>query len=246
MVIDSHVHLRHGDSERNEYTPEVIVQVMDAVGIDRSVVFAMCCSTPRSIEMAHAAARAFPDRLIPYAYALPEPGRSIVPDIEDAVTQLGFRGIKIHRGECDLADPALDPVLRFAAERRVPCVVDFLGLLPDLERMASGFPGLDIIVAHLGKYLCEDGELIDRFIETAGRFPRVCMDTSGVILPGKIREAVRRLGASRIVFGSDGPGPRSDPARVVRSALATVRKEGLSRDEETAILGGNIAGFLKL
>jgi len=52
VIIDSHVHLKHGDSARTEYAPETIVEVMDAVGIDRSVVFAMSTTTRHSIEMA--------------------------------------------------------------------------------------------------------------------------------------------------------------------------------------------------
>ena len=35
MVIGSHCHLKHGDIAGTEYTPQQIVQVMDAAGIDR-------------------------------------------------------------------------------------------------------------------------------------------------------------------------------------------------------------------
>ena len=109
-MIDVHVHLRHGDAEHSEYAPETVVQVMDAVGIERSVVFAMSCSTRRSIEMARAAARGFPGRLIPFAYVLPGAEGSVAPDLAQAVTREGVRGFKIHAGECDLADPGMDDV----------------------------------------------------------------------------------------------------------------------------------------
>ncbi|MBS7610501.1 hypothetical protein KEJ19_08140 [Candidatus Bathyarchaeota archaeon] len=66
MIVDSHVHLKHGDVNRTEYRAETIVYTMDTVGIDVSVVFAMGTSTNRSIEMALEAHRRFPDRLIPY------------------------------------------------------------------------------------------------------------------------------------------------------------------------------------
>jgi len=52
MIIDSHVHLKHGDAQRTEYSAEAIVRTMDAVGIDQSIVFAMSTTTRRSIEMA--------------------------------------------------------------------------------------------------------------------------------------------------------------------------------------------------
>ena len=64
-IIDSHVHLKHGDIARTEYSPEIIAETMEKVGIDMSVVFAMSTSTKRSIEMALEAHRKFPDKLIP-------------------------------------------------------------------------------------------------------------------------------------------------------------------------------------
>ena len=41
MIIDSHVHLKHGDAKRTEYSPKTIVKIMNEVGIDKSIVFAM-------------------------------------------------------------------------------------------------------------------------------------------------------------------------------------------------------------
>ena len=101
-ILDSHVHLKHGDAAATEYTPAEIVRVMDAVGIEKSVVFAMSTTTRRSIELGEAAATAFPERLIPYVYALPSYERPALPEMEEAITQRGFRGIKLHAWECRL------------------------------------------------------------------------------------------------------------------------------------------------
>src|SRR5262245_55609958 len=78
MVIDSHVHLKHGDAAKTEFPARTIVEIMDKAGIDRSIVFAMSTTTKRSIEMAERAAAEYPDRLIPYAYALPNYERPVV------------------------------------------------------------------------------------------------------------------------------------------------------------------------
>ncbi len=66
MIIDSHVHLKHGDAKGTEYSAETIIKTMDAVGIDKSIVFAISTTTKHSIEMAQEAVGKFPDRLIPY------------------------------------------------------------------------------------------------------------------------------------------------------------------------------------
>lgn len=246
MIIDAHVHLKHGDAEKTEYSPEEIIRAMDEAGIDRSVVFAMSCPTGQSIEMALEAARAYPDRLIPFAYALPEAGKDIAAELARAIDQLGFRGIKIHRGQCSLGREEIDPVLRLAAAKKVPCLVDFTGRDQDLERMANAVPEACIIAAHFGQYLCKEAAVLDLFIETASRHPRILLDTSGVILKGKIREGVECLGAERVIFGSDGPAPKSDPAKTACDSLKRLKLEGLGDGEESLVLGGNIGALLKI
>jgi len=125
MICDSHCHLRHGNKERTEYTPQAIVDIMDEAGIDKTVVFAMCASSVQAIQMAHEAHMAFPDRLIPYAYALPHISESSLQHVERAISELGFPGIKIHGGEVRLADYIIDPIFDLAASYDVPCLVDF-------------------------------------------------------------------------------------------------------------------------
>ena len=49
-AVDSHVHLKHGDAAKTEYSAEVIVDVMNRAGIDKSIVFAMSTTTRRSPE----------------------------------------------------------------------------------------------------------------------------------------------------------------------------------------------------
>ncbi len=246
MIIDSHVHLKHGDSARTEYAPETIVEVMDAVGIDRSVVFAMSTTTRHSIEMAAEACERFPDRLIPYAYALPSYERPVLAELEEAIAVGGFKGIKIHIGECRLTEYIIDPVLELAAEHDVPCLVDFGGDFASTERIARGFPDTKLIVAHFGKYLCSDAALIDRFIGLAESCQNVWLDASGVVLIWTIEEAARRIGAERILFGTDGPHPMPDLVTFAGLPIKQIRMLGLTEEEKDLILGGSIAALLGL
>lgn len=246
MIIDSHVHLKHGDAAGTEYPPETIVQVMDAVGIDRSIVFAMSTDTRRSIEMAAAAAEQFPDRLIPYAYALPHYERAVVEELRWAIVNMGFRGIKIHIGECRLTDYIADPVFRLAGELGVPCLVDFGGDLATAERLAGDFSDTKIIVAHFGRYLCTDPALLLSCVALAERRPNVWIDTSGVVLPWIITEAVSRIGAERIIFGSDGPHIMPDLVTFVSEPIRQIKSLALSAADEAMIFGGAAAQLLGL
>jgi len=245
-IIDSHVHLKHGDAERTEYSPEAIVKVMDEVGIEKSVVFAMSTTTRRSIDMARDAVEKFPDRLIPYVYALPNYERAVLDEIGRALTELDFKGIKIHVGECTLAEYVVDPVIELAGKLEVPCLIDCGGDYNAIARMTGSFPKTNIIVAHLGRYLCMDPNLIDRFIDLASYHHNIFLDVSGVVIPGKIVEALRRVGPKRILFGTDGPHMAPDTVTYARAEIERVRKLGLKEGDRKAILGDNIQSLLRL
>ena len=241
MIIDSHCHLKHGDEKGTEYNAETIVKIMDSVGINKSIVFAMSTTTGRSIEMAKKAIEAFPDRLIPYAYALPNYETIVIDQLEKAISEFGFKGIKIHAGECTLAEYVIDPVMELAGRLNVPCLIDCLGRYDPIERMAKKFQKTKIIVAHFGRYLCKEEWVVERFIELAEEYENIMLDASGVILVDKIKEAVERIGSSRIIFGIDGPHELPDTVTFSHNEIEKIRKLNLNPQDESAILGGNIA-----
>lgn len=246
MIFDSHAHLKHGDAARTEYSPEQIVATMDAAGIGRAVVFAMSTTTRRSIEMAQEAVSRFPERLVPYAYALPSYERPVIPELGEAIAARGFRGIKIHAGECTLAEYVVDPVLELAGKHGVPCLIDLLGWHAVADNLAERFPQTTLIIAHMGRYLCTDDGLLDRFIALAERRPNVYLDVSGVVLLWRIRDAVDRIGSHRLIWGTDGPHPTPDTAAFARLEIAKIRSLDLGAEAEADILGGNIRRLLGL
>ena len=245
-VIDSHAHLKHGDAEATEYTPEEIIAAMDAAGIERSVVFAMSTDAFRAIEMAAEAVERFPDRLIPYAYGLPSFDRNVLGALREALTGMGFRGIKMHAAECRMVEYLADPVFALAGELGVPVLVDFSGDASSAGRIAAAFPQTRLIIAHLGQYLCTRPDRIDAFIGIAERHDNVLLDASGVVLDWKITDAVSRIGSDRVLFGTDGPHPEPDEASFARREVARIRSLGLSEAEEADVLGGSIGRLLAL
>ena len=245
-IIDSHVHLKHGDIARTEYSPKIIVETMEKVGIDMSVVFAMSTSTKRSIEMALEAHRKFPDKLIPYVYALPSYEKPVIKEIEEAITKLGFKGIKLHVAECTIAEYVVDPVIALAERLDVPCLIDCAGKYDDMKRISEKFPHAKTIIAHFGRYLCRDEALIDKFIDLAVSHENIYLDTSGVILVHKIKEAVDKIGSTRIVFGTDGPHEDPDTIGFAKKEIEKIKRLGLNPQDEENIMWRNIANLLKI
>jgi len=244
VICDSHVHLKHGGGK--EYSPEVIVRTMDEVGIEKSVVFAVSTTTRHSIEMARNAVEEFPDRLIPYVYALPRYERAVLSELEEALSEDTFRGVKLHAGECSVAEYLIDPVLEIAGHHDVPCLIDYCGNYAAAERIANKFSQTTIIVAHLGQFLSTDEKRINRFIEIAEKHDNVFLDVSGVVTLWKIKDAVRRVGANRVIWGTDGPAEAPDTVSFAQIELDKIRVLNLGEKEEEEVLGGNIARLLKL
>jgi predicted TIM-barrel fold metal-dependent hydrolase len=245
-VIDSHVHLKHGDTARTEFPAQVIVAILDKVGIDKAIVFAMCTTTKRSIDMAELAVTRYPDRLIPYAYALPSYERPVLQELQAALAGRLFRGIKIHAGECTLPDYIIDPVLKLAARFDVPCLIDVVGNHAAAKRLAQTFPENTLIFAHMGRYGSRDPKLVDSFIQLAEGHEKILLDLSGVELDAKIGEAVRRLGSGKLVWGTDGPYANPDYVTLAERELEKIRRLPIAPADKEAILGGNIARVLKL
>jgi len=246
MIIDAHVHLKHGDRDKTEYTADQIVETMDHVGISRSVVFAMSTTTAQAIAMANEAVRKYPDRLIPFAYALPSYERPVLAELEVALRDYNFRGIKIHAGECSLSEYITFPVFELAGKYDVPCLIDCKGDVASMSKAAAAFPNTKMIIAHLGQYLCTNEAIIESFISLGEQFSNVYFDISGVVLPWMIREAVRRLGSDRIVFGTDGPHKKPTTQEYAAGELARLEALELSPDDRNAILHDTIAGLIHL
>jgi predicted TIM-barrel fold metal-dependent hydrolase len=121
-----------------------------------------------------------------------------------------------------------------------------MGRYSDIERIAKKFPEAKIIVAHLGKYLCNDEALIEKFIELAATYKNVYLDASGVSLVHKIKEAVYKVGSDRVIFGTDGPHEEPSLVQFAKNEINKIRSLGLDRKDEEAIMGGNIAKLLRI
>jgi hypothetical protein len=196
--------------------------------------------------MAEQAVAMFPDRLVPYVYALPRYEKRVCEELEEALSERGFRGVKIHASECSLAEYVIDPVLELAARYQVPCLIDVLGWYAATESLVSRCPRTKVIIAHLGQYLCSDQQLVDRFISLAEKNSNVFLDISGVALLPKIKEAAARIGSNRLIWGSDGPHPAPDTVSFAKMELDKVRIVGLEKHAEEDILGGSLQRLLGL
>ena len=92
------------------------------------------------------------------------------------------------------------------------------------------YPAARIVLGHMGH-----GNIvyINAAIDVAARNPNVYLETSGMPMHTKIREAVDRVGPDRVLYGSDAPFHH--PA----VELAKVRVSGLDDERLARVLGEN-------
>jgi uncharacterized protein len=113
---------------------------------------------------------------------------------------------------------------------------DVMGEVSTVELIAQEYPDVNFIIPHLGSF-ADDWRAQVSMIDHLVRHANVYTDTSGIRRFDILQEAVRRAGAGKVLFGTDGPWLH--PA----VELVKVRVLGLPQYEEQMILGGN---FLRL
>ncbi|MEM4699724.1 MAG: amidohydrolase family protein [Candidatus Nezhaarchaeales archaeon] len=176
----------------------------------------------------------------------------------------GFRGLKLLPTIqfFNPADERFDAIFR-AAEREGLVVVIHSGCDPGpwedprlsenarpkfIGEVAARHPSLKIVMAHMGSYSAlEPGLWFEEAMEVARRWPNVYVDTAAVFSERLLKEAVRRVGEGRVLFGSDYPaiGGFCDRGRGMANCVRWVASIDLPLDVKKKILGENALKLLK-
>jgi predicted TIM-barrel fold metal-dependent hydrolase len=240
MIIDAHCHAGRGDkltAPWNTIAPlRHYLRRARVAGIAKTVVVPAFHSDydTANAELAHIVARSR-DRLIGFVmvHARRNAGQ-IRRMVQQAVSDYGFRGIKIHGHD---AFPTRE-VCAAAREFKIPILVDVFGRAEVVDLLATEYPDVVFIIPHLGSF-ADDWKVYQRVIDQLVRYPNIYADTSGVRQFDYLVQAVRRAGAKKIIFGSDGPWLHPGVE------LHKVRLLGLSNADEAAILGNNISRLIR-
>jgi predicted TIM-barrel fold metal-dependent hydrolase len=244
MIIDFHTHVDHAEAYGWFDPPEKLVPLLDVAGIDRAAIMTyvdLPGGNPQAIELIADAVARYPDRLIGFVRLDPNHRDAARSLLDRAVLELGFKGLKLHP-TTTLAHPAAAPTVALmerCAELDVPvlfhCGDDPYTTPQAIETAAAKVPACTVVLGHMGGYFH-----VDDAIAAARRQPNLVLETSAMPYPHKIADAVREIGARRVVFGSDGPG--CNPALEIEK----VRMIGLDPVDEGAVLGANAARLLHL
>jgi predicted TIM-barrel fold metal-dependent hydrolase len=238
MIIDCHCHAGKGDGLTGPWDTnaplEKYLRRAARAGIDRTVLFAAFHSdyAIANREVARIV-KSRPDRFYGFAFINSKRDRGRVRAmVEEAVTRDGFVGIKVHRHDAPITREVCESARAFS----LPVIYDVVGEVSAVELLAEEYPHVTFIIPHLGSF-SDDWRAQLAVIDQIVRHPNVYADTSGVRRFDLLEQAVRRAGAGKLLFGTDGPWLH--PA----VELAKVKVLGLRAADEQLVLGGN---FLRL
>ena len=238
MIIDCHCHAGPGDGftgpwDSGAALDDYALRAAQA-GIDRTVLFAAFHSDYADANRAVARiVLSRPERYCGFVFvhAARDRGR-IAALVREGVERFGFIGIKLHRNDANITRE----VCEVARAHALPVLYDVVGEVAQAELLAEQFPQVDFIVPHLGSF-ADDWRAQLGLIDQLERHPNVYTDTAGVRRFDLLAQAVRRAGASKVLFGSDGPWLHPGVE------LAKVKALGLPAHDEALVLGRN---FLRL
>jgi len=235
VIIDCHCHAGKGDGLTQ---PADTAAPLDAylerareANIDRTVIFATFSDgylrANREVAQIVAGHR---DRLLGFAFVHPlaDKGR-IDAMIREAVGEFGFVGIKVHRHDARITREICAAARRYC----VPILYDVMGEVSVAEILAQEYPDVPFIIPHLGSF-ADDWRAQTALIDHLVRHPNIFTDTAGVRRFDVLEQAVKRAGAHKILFGTDGPWLH--PAVEISKVYAL----NLGARDQAAVLGGNL------
>lgn len=221
------------------------IERMDEAKVDAAAVMTIADLpggiNPKALELIAEACLQYPGRLYGFIRLHPWYRELSLELLDRAVKESGFRGLKLHPVST-LAHPSGDDtiaLIRRAGELGVPtlfhCGDEPMTTPLSIAPSAIACPDSIIILGHMGGFFH-----VDEAIEVAERHPNIVLETSAMPYPAKIREAADRIGAERIIFGSDGPvsSPVLEREKVMMA--------GLTPEDTALVLGVNAAKILGL
>ncbi len=195
------------------------------------------------------AARQHPGRLIPFGWADPRVSvENAIEVVRRAADEWGFIGVKLNGAQNNfyIDDPEL--ALPVAEEIAKHGMMIAFHIGPDAyERthpwraahVAKRFPETPVLLIHMGM---TSGEMNRAVCEAAEECPNMILVASAT---GDVEAlaAIRRLGASRVCFGSDWPFRK---IHVVRAMFEASLPDDLSTAEMELFMGGNLQRLFRL
>ncbi len=232
-IIDVHCHIGIDQRFLLSASEEEVLDAMNRYGIAKAFISAISSLLydfkAGNRHVGRVVSR-HPDRFVGLAIINPLYGEEALEEFRFCIEKLGLRGLKLHPeySGVEASHPIVEPLLEEARRLRVPVMIHSYDGGVDACAVAEKFEDLVIVMYHMGGLMWREG------VERACRHHNVYLEiSSSVVDAGMIEYAVEKVGADRVLFGSDMP--YQDPA----VSLGKVLGAEISEEEMELILFKN-------
>jgi len=189
-----------------------------------------------------------PDRFIPFVYFDPSYEEVGLELVEKYLGEYKWKGVKV--GHTHAVARFMYPMMEIAERHSAVVVVHSDHSIRNhpyiIGDIANSFPKVKTVILHMGGGTCFDSELLST--NMAEKNPNIYLETC-YSNPYAIKQAVERVGAEKVMFGSDssngGYGSRFEKAGdYMGLMLDAVRFADLPEDQEKLVLGDSAAKLL--
>jgi uncharacterized protein len=220
--------------------------IMEECGIDICVTQPVATSPAQVKSINDWSASIRSDRLIPFGAMHPE--FTEFREEIDRLIDLGFKGIKLQPGwqmfypDEERVFPLYEALegklaVLFHAGCELNTALVVRGLAPGFRKVHDRFPGLTMILAHMGGYRqWNDAEL--HLWETGVYFDNSYCPANEMTDDEMVR-LTRKHGADKIIFGTDFPlrNPAEDAERLANLTLTPEEKDNIAWRNAAKLLG---------
>ncbi|MGA2626968.1 MAG: amidohydrolase family protein [Candidatus Bathyarchaeia archaeon] len=236
-IVDAHCHIGYFGGWANVgISAEELIVLNRKFNVVHSVVFTL----PNSLSAE--AARKYPKDISSYVWLNPYDGEKAVEELRASVKEGLCKGVKLHPlFQAFIADdPIVYPIMDEARRLKVPVAIHSghppFSLPWSIGELAEVYPDVTIVMLHMGH---GHGLYIRAAIHTAKRYPNIVLETSGMPMHTKIKEAMETVGEDRVIYGSDIPfhHPSVELQRVKMADLKDSQLRKLLHDNAVEKLG---------
>lgn len=222
--IDAHSHIGYfGGWSDVGITPEELIEQMDEYNVEKAVI------STYPIKESLDAVDKYPDRFVGAAWVNPNE-KEAVDQLREAVKNHGFKAVKLHPLSHSYLpnDECVFPIAELAGELDIPLMIHTghppFSLPWSVAQLADIYPDLPMVMIHMGH---GNGMYVQSAIDMAKKYPNLYLETSGMPMHTKIKEAYEKVGSDRIMWGLDAPfhHPTVEMQRTIVSGLTDKQLE---------------------
>ena len=252
MIIDADTHISPTDDNGTILAEELINQ-MDKSKVDKAVCWLQppyMRALDTSLEYVYQSVKKFPDRLLGFGWVDPHFGIEKGKDtVKKCLTEYGFYGVKLNGAQNSfpiddekMSLPLIEEIAKAGSILAFHIGADEYNFTHPSRaaNIARRFPEMPVLMVHMGGVSSPD--LASVCVDMAEECKNMHLIGSCARYNSVVK-AIRKLGASRVSFGSDTPFSimHSDV-----SAYQAFLSDYFSAEDQKLVMGENIRKLFKL